>query len=352
MKNGIKNYKKQQFLNRLIFIVIDYREQSNLTEVMTQNQFQSTSSKAKHLAIAVAQIEEFAIAQIEKEVEKKQLYYHNAAHAKAVKRRANQILAVVAPYYQLHPQQLQKIHCLLDICAIAHDMVQDYLPIKIPHTPRKRETGVSEAATIKKLLKYIDQLNLEYQQNISKSPLFTPVDLATIRETIETTICLVDCKNHSVYQPNLYDQNKNISLPAKIIALADLGALGMEGIESFLAEGSLIFLEENPDIIPLIHLYEADKKVFKLKPEYVYLKDKLLQQAQFEIDFAKGRLTGLNQELATFPPPVRQTLKTQVFKYLTPETIQTIEKTTPTDPKTNLSDLLKFFNFSQYFDKK
>jgi hypothetical protein len=317
-----------------------------------QNQFQSTSSPATHLATAVAKIEAFAIAEIEQEVENKQLYYHKADHARAVKRRANQILAAIASYDQFPPLQLQKIQCLIDICAVAHDMVQDFSAPGTDHTARKRETGKSEAATIDKLLEYIAQVNLEYQQSTSQtSPIFTDTDVATIRETIEATICLFDCHDNSIYQPSLYDRSKNISLPAKIIALADLGALGIEGIESFLAEGSLIFLEENPDIIPLIYRYKAeqpDQNQSKLKPEYLHLKERLLKQAQFEIDFAKGRQARLNQELATFSPPIKQALKTQVFKYLTPETIKTIEKITPTDPQSSLSELLAFFNFSLY----
>lgn len=317
---------------------------------MSQNQFQSTSSEAEYLATAVAQIEAFAMAEIEQEVEKKQLYYHNINHAKAVQRRSRIILAAIAPYYQLHSQELERIGFLIDICAIAHDMVQDFLPLKIPHTARKRETGRSEAATIEKLLEYIDKLNHKYQQSVSKSPLFTTKDQAIIRETIEATICVLDCKNKSFYQPNLYE-SKTLSLPAKIIALADLGALGMEGVKSFLAEGSLIFLEENPDIIPLIQLYEKNKqakKEFQFNSQFFNLKDRLLQQAQVEVDFAKGRLARINQELATFPPPVRQTLKTQVFQYLTPETIKSIEKITPTATDTSLAKLLEFFNFSQY----
>ncbi len=48
---------------------------------------------------AVPMIKEFAFAEVEKEANKKQLYFHNYAHAEAVRRRAEIIFHAIEPFW-------------------------------------------------------------------------------------------------------------------------------------------------------------------------------------------------------------------------------------------------------------
>ena len=297
---------------------------------------------------AVLMIQEFALAQIKTEAENKQLYFHNNAHAQAVKRRAEIIFNAIEPFWDkiCHESALldsKRAKYLIDICAATHDMVQEFLPLTSPQTARQRESGVSETATIKKLIDYIKQLN---QRFVAKNPelpsLFTQADLEIIRKTISATICLFDTNDNSIYQPDLYNSERQIILSARIIALADIGGLGIDGIPAFFQEGSLILLEENPDVIPLVKEFLAKKEINEK------FRQRLLKRAKFQIGFAKGRYARLNRELEGLPEEVVSVLKQKVFKYLNKQTIQKIEALTPTADDTSLEKLIEFFELDKY----
>ena len=304
---------------------------------------------------AVTMVKDFALAEIQKETEQKQLYYHNCAHAYAVAQRADIIFQAIEPFEREGNQiSLTRIKYLIDICAIAHDMVQEFLPHTKLNTSRKREPGVSEAATISKLMNYIESLKIIKSgdqakpgafsdRNTDSSQLFTDSDLQIIRETIEATICLYDCKDNSIYQPYLYSTGKKILLPARIIALADIGSLGIEGIEAYFHEGSLIFLEDNPDTIPIIFNDEYNNQ-----PElYENLRQRLLQRAKFQVDFARGRAARFMSEVEGLPVGAISILKNKVFKYLNTDTINKIESITPTKDDTTLKKLIEFFELKK-----
>ncbi len=307
---------------------------------------------------AVLMIQKFAVGEVKKEVEKKQLYFHNYAHAEAVKRRAEIIFKAIEPFwgkicYEPALMDIKRAKYLIDICAASHDMVQEFLPLTSPQTARQRESGVSETATINKLINYIKQLNQRYiAQNPELPALFTSTDLQIIERSIAATICAFDARDNSIYQPDLYNSEQQIILSARIIALADIGGLGIDGIPAFLQEGSLILLEENPDIVPLIKdflwkkEYEDDKKQL-----YENLRQRLLKRAKFQINFAKGRYTRLNQELQGLPLEVVCILKEKVFKYLNEETIKIIEALIPTADDTTLEKLIEFFQLDKYIHK-
>ncbi len=239
---------------------------------------------------------------------------------------------------------------LIDICAASHDMVQDFLPLKSPQTARQRESGVSENATIDKLIDFIKELNKKYKtQNPEFPALFTEADLQIIRKSISATICLLDTNDNSIYQPDLYNSEQKITLPARIIALADIGGLGIDGIPAYFQEGSLILLEENLDIVPLVEEFVADKENKSNNKEvYENLRQRLLKRAKFQISFAKGRYARLNKELEGLPIEVVSALKQKVFKYLNEETIQEIEALTPIAASTSLEKLIEFFELYKY----
>ncbi|AFY57848.1 hypothetical protein Riv7116_5476 [Rivularia sp. PCC 7116] len=309
----------------------------------------------KNFEQAISVIKEFAFTEVKKEAEKKQLYFHNHAHAEAVQRRAEIIFNAIKPFwnqicYQSDSSDSKRAKYLIDICAASHDMIQEFLPLKSPQTARQRESGVSENATINKLIEFIKHLNQKYTlENPELPALFTQSDLEIIRKSISATICYFDTNDNSIYQPDLYNSEEQILLNARIIALADIGGLGIDGIAAYFQEGSLILLEENPDIIPLIKEFLTKKEDSSNNKEvYENLRERLLKRAKFQISFAKGRLARLNRELEGLPEEVVLILKEKVFKHLNEQTIEQIEALTPTAADTNLEKLIEFFELEKY----
>jgi hypothetical protein len=181
---------------------------------------------------SVRQVEEYALFQTQKAAVEQQLYYHNEEHVQAVKRRARAIFEAIAPFLCTTKISLERTQLLVDLCATAHDMVQIFSANTLPHTPRKRPHGVSEAETIVRLVTYIQNLNQQIlQHDPDSNAVFTDSDLETIREAIEATICNYDPGDRSIYQPSLYRPDKPPNTVALVLALADLGALGIEGID-------------------------------------------------------------------------------------------------------------------------
>ncbi len=314
-----------------------------------------TNHSFQYFSDTVAIVKKFALTEMKKEAEAKQLYYHNCQHVQGVQRRANQIFQVVKPYWQKsldHQNSLEylnRMELLLEICTLAHDLVQEFVPQSEPHTARRRETGVSEAATIHKLITYIHDLN-EYLSKSEPNSLvsFTDSDLKIIREAIEATICLYDPLRGTIYQADLYNCEKNLSIVSRITALADIGTLGMEGIEAFNKEGSLLFLEENLDLIPIFlqnEFYAANQEL------HDNIRQRLLKRARFQVNFAKDRLARYTDEIAGLPGDSIPVVIQEVFKFLNPENIEKIEAKTPTSEDATLEQLMRFFDFQRYLGR-
>jgi hypothetical protein len=268
------------------------------------------------------------------EVTKKQLFYHNEDHIRAVERRSQEIFAVVSPELDA---DLTRSKLLLNFCAIAHDMVQEF--DDTADMPRRRESGVSEKITIEQLIQLIDQLNAQ----IDPIARLTSADTAIIQQAIRATICTYDSQTQGIYQTLLHS-GESLSIVSRILALADLGTLGMEGVEAFNREGSLLFLEENPDVVTLLQSNTLQQHSELAES----IRQRLLKRSRFQVNFAKSRLALFNQELKGFPEKVIPVLLTNTFRHLSPATIQAIETSTPTDPETSLNELLEFFQFEQY----
>ena len=259
-------------------------------------------------------IERYVIQEIELETRKKQLYYHTVSHALAVKRRANIIFNTIHSQLEpkLNPVSLQRTQGLINIAAISHDMVQIFVD-KIDNTStRKRERGVSEKATIIKLTNYIHNLNQQLiQANYSPAIGIRDREIKILEEAIEATICHSGLFEYSLYQSALYNK-QDLSLVAKILALADLGTLGMDGIEAYIQEGILIFLEDNLDIANFLNNHDLDRKL----PEN--LKDRILKTTGFMVNFAKERNARFEREINTFNPKVKKIFREKLFKNLIP----------------------------------
>lgn len=303
------------------------------------------------IAESIDQIKTFALQEFEREIAQKQLYYHTREHIHHVQRRAKRIFQAVCPYWESSNQDqkslITRTQLLLDLCAVAHDMIQVFNFPAQAHTTRQREAGVSEKATFDRLLEYIERLNQQLRNHDSNSPaILTDADVSLIRDAIAATVCAYDPTEQSIYQPVLYDAK--LSPVARILGLADLGALGIDGIKVFNQEGSLLFLEENPDVIGLlldgtIHSLGADNLEL-----YENVQKRLLKRCRFQVNFARSRVARFEHEVVGFPEAAIATLTQEVFKYLNPVTLQEIEATTPTDENTSLSVLLQFFEFERY----
>ena len=297
-------------------------------------------------------VEKYALKEIKQETEAKQLYYHTVNHAIAVKRRANTIFQAVRPYLETNSNilELNRIAELINLVAVAHDLVQEIIPATKANTSRKRPAGVSEFATIDKLIQYINNLNQTLlQYNIDNAIKFSDSDIQIITESIAATICELDplaATSGSIYQPYLYRSSSKISWVANIIALADLGTLGMEGAKTYLHEGILIFLEENPDLVELITNNNSVNIISTNGDRYRDLiKKRLLKMNRFMVNLARDRQRRFQQEITVFPEAAQNILQHQVFVYLNNNTINQVKQLIPTDEQTNLTELLAFFHY-------
>ncbi|XGV97162.1 MAG: hypothetical protein ACAF41_31125 [Leptolyngbya sp. BL-A-14] len=298
---------------------------------------------------AIVALKTFALQAFDREIIEQKLCYHTREHVEGVQRRANQIFQVVHPYLWQATER-DRMEALLDLCATAHDMVQIFVPQPAPHTTRRREAGVSETATVAQLFAWMERFNQQCQKHYSeKMVLFTDQDFRLIQTAIEATICEYDPIEQAIFQPALTGREPPVSPIARILALADIGTLGMEGIDAFNREGCLLFLEENPDVRSLLeqhrleHLDADDPKLCE------NIRLRLLRRTRFQVHLAQSRLQRFPQELEGFPIETIALLQQNVFPYLTPETIQAIELTTPTAEDTALESLLVFFHFEQAF---
>lgn len=295
-------------------------------------------------AESIAQLKAIALEEFDREIAQKHLCYHNREHVEAVQRRAKQIFQAIRPH--LDPRlDSDRLEQLLDLCAVVHDLIQIFVPTIDLHTARRREAGVSETATIEKLFELINRINLQCKQSPDSTAQFTEADIALIQEAIAATICDYDPTEQAIFQPAL--SQSPVSLVACILALADIGSLGIEGIEAYNAEGSLLFLEENPDVRSLLSTQSLETLMIEHPNVCEIIRQRLLKRARFQVSFAKSRLKRFPQEMARFPAAALPTLTEEVFQFLTPATLQTLEATTPTAADTTLETLIAFFQFDR-----
>jgi hypothetical protein len=303
---------------------MDWQKNCNLKQfAMDEDCFQRPQSFAETVVL----VENYALEEIKRETKQKQLYYHTIDHAFAVKRRSKTIFKAIDAHSLAHRERIDiyRLEGLIDICAIAHDMIQEFKP-SLSGVSRKRHFGIGETATIDKLIEYLESLNRQFLAcNLNRDVMFTEKDLQIIRESIAATTCSYDLNNNSIYQPYLYQTQSPLSLAAKIIALADLGTLGMDGIEAYLQDSILLFAEDNPDLAHFIlnrqpltasHLSKHDWQL------------KLAEMTDSIVKFARERYWKFEIEISSFSCRDRKILRDQVFPYLTIETIQQIETIT------------------------
>jgi hypothetical protein len=192
----------------------------------------------------------------------------------------------------------------------------------------------------------IAHLNRDLQEQQPERPeiQFSPADCDILREAIAATICQFDPSDKSIFQPYLYTQDEKSPI-AIMLALADIGALGIEGIAAFRQEGREIFLEENLDFVPLVlHPEELAQYPDSTKEA---LRKTLLSRAKFQIHFARGRFKRLPIETRDLPQQSLATVRNELFAYANDQTLQELIDSTPTAPDTSLGELLDFFCFEK-----
>lgn len=294
---------------------------------------------------AIVALKVFALQAFDRELIEQKLCYHTREHIEGVQRRASQIFQVVHPYLW-DTAERDRMAALLGLCAVAHDMVQIFVTQPTSHSPRRREAGVSETATVAQLFTWMERFNQQCQKLDPKSALpFTDQDFRLIQTAIEATICAYDPIEQAIFQPALTRSEPTLSPIARILALADIGTLAMEGIEAYNREGSLLFLEENLDVRSLLEQHNLKRFTAEDPELYENIRQRLLRRARFQVHLARSRLQRCPQELEGFPTTAIPILRHDVFPYLTPATIETIESITPTADNTTLESLIAFFRF-------
>lgn len=309
------------------------------------------SQKPQSFAEIIELIQHYIRDEILRETEAKQLYYHNLDHACAVERRATRIFQAIAPALttQYSATELSRMESLTSLCGLAHDMVQIF-ELTLPQQSRRRKSGLSEQLSAKKLIEYIQKLNQTLaDESLAPEFLIGDREQQIIQDGIMATVCIPapqsqNSEHHfssrSLYQPYLYDRQSKISIIGAIVALADLGTLGMEGAEAYISDGIQIFFEDNPHLYDLRLNCHLDEDV---RTDIDIVSEKLLAMAEFIVDLARERQTRFELEIAGFPTQIRQILRSQVFVYLNSDSIDRVQNLVPSRSSASRSELVDFF---------
>ncbi len=213
------------------------------------------------------------------------LDYHNSAHTTAVIERTKKILRTVE---EAVPGSLsERLIGLGEYIAANHDTVQEYEIVTRESDGaqiRRRFAQRNETASADEALEDIHKINPD---------LLTAEEKDLVRRAIDVTVPDYDPKLGTVIQPNLTPES---SLVIRALALADLGAAGMDEYEAFAEEGNANFREENIDIAQAVaepqNVSEEQKTAFTKR---------MLAWSETQRRFAEGRKAMLDTELAGLP---------------------------------------------------
>lgn len=233
------------------------------------------------------------------------LDYHNTLHTQNEIQRVDKILrTIMNADPSLITERDIKLGCLV---GAFHDIINDNHPepkqdnefVKIM---RKYHRGDNEKASAQKLIAFMQRANYK-----STKEVFTKKDMEIGEEAHKATIPDFDSENYTAFQPHL---DKNSSLIARAIALADLGSAGLDGKEAFLADGDNFFREENIDIA------NAVKNIENLNNEQKqYYKKRMLAWSEFQPKFAQGRKNLLDKELEGVPNTAKNAVRALFNKF-------------------------------------
>lgn len=226
------------------------------------------------------------------------LDFHRKKHTQGTVVRTEKILRTIQ---ETQPELVtEKDIALGRLIAARHDTVQNWNAVELDFPGfdqkrlfRQRHLKENELSSANDLVAMMKKAN-----NDAGVIIFTEQDMQTGLDAIKGTIPGYDSKLNTVVQPHLA---KEANLIVRAIALADLGGAGIDGPETFRAEGDALFREENLDIAKDLRekraLGDEDKEFYRAR---------MLAWTKSQADFALGRKLRLAEEL-----PVNINIKTR-----------------------------------------
>ena len=232
------------------------------------------------------------------------LDFHNTQHTQNVIQRTEKILLAMR---EGDSSITEKDITLGKLSSAYHDIVQKWEENKIQDgnfekVMRRRFIGNNEKASARAALGFMEEANQEAGEEIFKDE-----DIEMVREAIVITIPEFDTERKTVIQPHL---NKESSFVATALALADIGAAGMEGYNEFGREGDALFREENLDILSAL---ENPEELTLEQKEY--FRNRMLVWSKFQSEFASGRKALLEKELSGLTSSVQDKVKDLFDKF-------------------------------------
>lgn len=235
------------------------------------------------------------------------LDFHNTKHTKSIVGRVERILSAMREAgAEINERNIARGK----IYGAFHDVVQDESePKVIPEgdfekVARVRKSGANEKASWEAVIAFMERANEE-----AGGEVFTKEDMEGAQEAIAATVPGFYFNKEkgwgTVVQPNL---KENSSFEARALALADIGAAGMEGYKVYGREGDAVFREENLDILRALR--EPEKLSDEQKE---YFRSRMIKWSEIQIGFATGRKELLDKELGGLDPEVQKKLKAEVF---------------------------------------
>lgn len=215
------------------------------------------------------------------------LAYHNSIHTFNVIQRVDTILKAI---HTADPNLVSKRDIQLGKLAAAyHDTVQKWEPTSpdpLSHiVKRKRFAGENEEASYQVAAAFMNDVNQDMTN------MFSDDDRRVVHEAILATVPGFNGK--TVIQPNLHEDSSVIS---RVLAIADINTVGIDGISALVHEGDALFREENIDILDAIR---GNHQFSPLELEAI--KNRILPFSKFQMGFAEGRKEQFETEIAGIP---------------------------------------------------
>jgi hypothetical protein len=259
------------------------------------------------------------------------LTFHNTAHTKTVIRRVDKILEAV----DADPTT----RSIGKLCAGFHDAVQNWKDkvTENGYVMRDRSSFPNEEDSFKMARGYMAGVNEREGEKI-----FTEEDISLCEEAIMATKASGpgswDGEHNTVVQPNLGEKS---SLVACALALADIGAAGMDGGAQYVYEGNALFREENLDILgamsepgKIAAIPDAEKESFKKR---------MLNWSNMQIKFAEGRKARFEAEIAGLSDDAKDAVRKLFNKF--DESIEAAKKKADGRKSMSFEELARDFGY-------
>ncbi len=206
--------------------------------------------------------------------------FHNHIHTKRVINRTGRIVCAIR---RVDPDLISnRQERLVTIAAACHDLAQ--------YSKVNESVSGGIAATI-----------CEVVNRVLQDTWFSEDDRDQIREAINATVAEYSSRLYTAIQPNLSEKSPPI---ARVLALADLGAGGMDGPRNFLQDGDDLFRELNPEIgrILATGTWDADQQVL--------FTQQMRSWSDGQVTFVLGRQSNLEAELKGLPDAAAAAVRT------------------------------------------